>query len=31
VRAKLIRRIRFNLPLDLLDAVLMGLRGARPR
>ena len=31
VRAKLIRRIRFNVPLDLLDAVLMGLRGARPR
>lgn len=31
IRAGLIRRIRFSLPLDLLDAVLMGLRGARPR
>jgi enoyl-CoA hydratase len=31
VRAKLIRKIRFSLPLDLLDAALMGLRGARPR
>jgi len=31
IRAALIRRIRFSLPLDLLDAVLMGLRGARPR
>jgi len=31
IRASLIRRIRRSLPLDLLDAVLMGLRGARPR
>ena len=31
IRASLIRRIRFSLPLDLLDAVMMGLRGARPR
>jgi len=31
IRAATIRRIRFSLPLDLLDAVLMGLRGARPR
>jgi enoyl-CoA hydratase/carnithine racemase len=31
IRARLIRKIRFSLPLDLLDAVLMGLRGARPR
>lgn len=31
IRAKLIRKIRFSIPLDLLDAVLMGLRGARPR
>lgn len=31
IRARLIRRLRFGLPLDLLDAVLMGLRGARPR
>jgi enoyl-CoA hydratase len=31
IRAALIRRIRRSLPLDLLDAVLMGLRGARPR
>ena len=31
IRAALIRKIRFSLPLDLLDAVLMGLRGARPR
>ena len=31
IRASLIRRIRFSLPLDLLDAVLLGLRGARPR
>jgi len=29
IRAALIRRIRFSIPLDLLDAVLMGLRGAR--
>jgi enoyl-CoA hydratase len=31
IRASVIRRIRFSLPLDLLDAVMMGLRGARPR
>ena len=31
IRAQLIRKIRFGLPLDLLDAVLLGLRGARPR
>ena len=31
IRAKLIRKIRFSIPLDLLDAILMGLRGARPR
>ncbi len=31
IRAALIRKIRFSIPLDLLDAVLMGLRGARPR
>jgi enoyl-CoA hydratase len=31
LRAALIRKIRLSLPLDLLDAVLMGLRGARPR
>jgi enoyl-CoA hydratase/carnithine racemase len=31
IRAKLIRKIRFSIPLDLLDAALMGLRGARPR
>jgi enoyl-CoA hydratase len=31
IRAALIRRIRLSIPLDLLDAVLMGLRGARPR
>jgi len=31
IRAATIRRIRFSLPLDLLDALLMGLRGARPR
>lgn len=31
IRASLIRRIRLSLPLDLLDAVMMGLRGARPR
>ena len=30
IRAALIRKIRFSIPLDLLDAVLMGLRGARP-
>ena len=31
IRAALVRKIRFSLPLDLLDAVIMGLRGARPR
>ncbi|MFT5501624.1 MAG: enoyl-CoA hydratase [Woeseiaceae bacterium] len=31
IRASLIRKIRFSIPLDILDAMLMGLRGARPR
>jgi enoyl-CoA hydratase len=31
IRASLIRKIRFSLPLDLLDAIVMGLRGTRPR
>jgi enoyl-CoA hydratase len=31
IRAALIRKIRFSIPLDLLDAALMGLRGARHR
>jgi enoyl-CoA hydratase len=31
IRRALIRRIRFSIPLDLFDAVMMGLRGARPR
>ena len=31
IRAALIRKIRFSLPLDLLDAILLGLRGGRPR
>ena len=31
IRAALIRKIRFSIPLDLLDAILMGLRGTRPR
>jgi enoyl-CoA hydratase len=31
IRAALVRKIRFGLPLDLFDAVMMGLRGARPR
>lgn len=31
IRAALIRKIRFSIPLDLLDAMLIGLRGARPR
>lgn len=31
IRASLTRAIRFGIPLDLLDAALMGLRGARPR
>ena len=29
IRAALIRRIRFSIPLDLLDAALLGLRGSR--
>ena len=31
IRARLIRKIRLSIPLDLLDAALMGLRGAQPR
>jgi len=31
VRRALIRKIRYSIPLDLFDAVMMGLRGARPR
>ena len=31
IRASLIRKIRFSLPLDLLDAILLGMRGGRPR
>jgi enoyl-CoA hydratase len=31
IRAATIRRIRFSLPLDLLDAMMMGLRGTKPR
>jgi enoyl-CoA hydratase len=31
IRRTLIRRIGLSIPLDLLDAALMGLRGARPR
>jgi enoyl-CoA hydratase len=31
IRRALIRKIRFSIPLDLFDAVMMGLRGARPR
>ena len=31
IRAALIRRIRYCVALDLLDAALMGLRGGRPR
>ena len=31
IRAALIRKIRFSIPLDLFDAAMMGLRGARPR
>ena len=30
IRAALIRRIHYSVPLDLLDAILLGLRGARP-
>jgi enoyl-CoA hydratase len=31
IRAALIRKIRFSIPFDLLDAALMGLRGTRSR
>ncbi|MCH7854984.1 MAG: crotonase/enoyl-CoA hydratase family protein [Proteobacteria bacterium] len=31
IRAALIRKIRLSIPLDLLDAAMMGLRRARPR
>jgi enoyl-CoA hydratase len=31
IRGALIRKIRWSIPLDLLDAALMGLRGMRPR
>ncbi|MDH3842024.1 MAG: crotonase/enoyl-CoA hydratase family protein [Chromatiales bacterium] len=31
IRAALLRKIRVSIPLDLLDAAMMGLRGARPR
>ena len=31
IRAALVRRIRFNIPLDLLDAVLVGWRRSRKR
>ena len=31
IRGALIRKIRFGIPLDLLDAMMLGLRGARPR
>lgn len=31
IRKAVIRRIRWSIPLDLVDAALMGLRGARPR
>lgn len=31
VRSKLIRRIRYSIPLDLIDAVLLALRGGKPR
>jgi enoyl-CoA hydratase len=31
IRASLLRKIRVSIPLDLLDAAMMGLRGARPR
>ncbi len=31
IRGALIREIRLGIPLDLIDAMLMGLRGARPR
>jgi enoyl-CoA hydratase len=31
IRAALIRKIRFSIPLDLLDALLLGFRRSRPR
>lgn len=31
IRRAVIRKIRCSIPLDLIDAMLMGLRGARPR
>jgi len=31
IRRALIRKIRFGIPLDLLDAILLGMRGGRPR
>lgn len=31
IRAATLRKIRIGIPLDLLDAALMGLRGAKPR
>jgi len=31
IRRPLMRRIRYSIPLDLFDAVLMGLHGARPK
>ncbi len=31
IRGALIRKIRFSIPLDLLDAALLGLRGSRSR
>jgi enoyl-CoA hydratase len=31
IRRSLIRKIRFGIPLDLLDAILLGMRGGRPR
>jgi len=31
IRAALIRRIRYSIPFDLFDAMLMGIRGAKPR
>ena len=31
IRAALVHKIRWSIPLDLMDAALMGLRGAKPR
>lgn len=31
IRGALIRKIRYSIPLDLFDAMMLGLRGARPR